>query len=269
MSLCAGEKRVLDLPCPVRTELHRDVAARRGLQKLRELEDARATAGTDVECARIDSAFDWKWRRGRDEDRASDISDVDIITGLFSVTEDRQRVSLENSAAENSDHSRFAVRILPRTVNVAEAQRDGFRAVDAAIVREVVLAAKLRNGIWRLRVFLVRLVIRRPARVAVERTTRRGEDRERLRPARPNTLHEIQGADDVARSIENGIVDALADIHLRSEMRHDIELPFYHDFRKLRRSHAELVKARSRWKILPHSRREIVHDGDVPAFGKE
>jgi hypothetical protein len=112
-------------------------------------------------------------------------------------------------------------------------------------------------------------VIRRPSRLAVERATGRSENGERLRPTRPNTLHEIQGADDVARSIEQGIVDALADIHLRGEMRDDVELPFSHDFRKLRRSHVDLVKARSCWKILSLSRREIVDDRDVPAFRKK
>ena len=142
-----------------------------------QLDHRGLAPGADVEHAAV--------LPGRGQRRARHVADVDVVARLPAVAEDARRPAFGQRAEEDRDHARLAVRVLPRPVDVAVAQRDVARPVEPVVRREVLLAGELRDAVGRERPALG-LLRRRPVALAVDRAARRAEDDLRRRaPARP------------------------------------------------------------------------------------
>ena len=83
------------------------------------LADRGLCAGPDV----VGPHHRWGKLSGAHE-RVNDIIDVDVITDSGAVAVDGDRAAGEQGAAENRDHPRVAVRILARTVDTPQRERD-------------------------------------------------------------------------------------------------------------------------------------------------
>ncbi len=118
--------------------------------------------------------------------------------------------------AEDRDHSRLAVRALPRAVDVCKAQHDVGEPVQHSPRAHVGLRRELRGAVRGER-FCPGALGARPRRVlAVEGAARRGEDHGRTRIARG--LEDIEGADDIHRQVMAGILHRGGDARLRCEV---------------------------------------------------
>ena len=137
------EHRALHVAEPRRLEPRRRVDARdlraRGVQ----LRDRRVLAGADV--VRAAGLPD-----GR-EQRVDDVVDVDEVAALGAVAEDHRLLAAREPLEEDRDDAALEPRVLPRPVDVREAQRHVRGAVDAVPAGEVLLAALLRDAVGRER----------------------------------------------------------------------------------------------------------------------
>ena len=131
----------------VRSELHRHLAARRLLQLARYLQHARSDACTDVERSRVEAPLVGHCRRRRYPHGSRNISNVDVVARLEAIPKNGERAVIENPPAEDRDYARFTMRVLSRSVHVAEAQRHRVEPVNAAIIREIELDAQLGDGV--------------------------------------------------------------------------------------------------------------------------
>ena len=86
---------------------------------------------------------------GSNERRLRHVADVDVITGLTAVAVHNRPLAAEKPSAEDRDHPPCPARILPRSVDVREAQIDRREAMHAPIQVAVALRRKLRLRIWR------------------------------------------------------------------------------------------------------------------------
>ena len=73
------------------------------------------------------------------------------------------------------------MRVLPRSIDISEAHRDGFLVVHPAVIGEVILDAQLGDRVRRFGILGERLDVGRRVEVAVEHTACRGEHDARLR----------------------------------------------------------------------------------------
>src|SRR5688500_15383227 len=107
----------------------------RASERRREIENARADSGTDVVGASGNGTASRKRRGGSSDERVAYIDDVDIVARLASIPERRQRSSLEHRAEEDRDDTSLAIRVLPRPIGVADAQRGRLEPQDSRVVR--------------------------------------------------------------------------------------------------------------------------------------
>ena len=69
---------------------------------------------------------------GRGDERAGDVGHVDVVARRLSFTTQSRPFAVEQEAAEDRHHAGLAVWVLPRAVDVAEAQHDVRQSVEAA-----------------------------------------------------------------------------------------------------------------------------------------
>ena len=118
--------------------------------------------------------------RPRPRAARDDVADVDEVAALAAVAEDRRLLAARHPLEEDRDDAALEPGVLPRPVDVREAQRDVRGAVDAVPAGEVLLAALLRDPVRRER-RNGDVLVGRAGALAVDRPAGRGEDR----PARP------------------------------------------------------------------------------------
>src|SRR6185437_13049686 len=116
-------------------------------QQFRQFEDRRALAGTDIadECTGVAA------RHGLDEN-LDNIADKDEIPHLVAVAEDRYLPVALQTFGENGDHARIGRgRVLPRTVDIEEAQPDARQAMKMVRHCGMELTGELVRGVNRKR----------------------------------------------------------------------------------------------------------------------
>ena len=117
------------------------------LQRCGERIHRRFYSCPDVERTRIKPPC-WRHRsRHRSEVRRCHIPGVHVVARLLAISEDRHRATVEQTIAEDGYYSGLTVRVLPRAINVAVPKCNGLHAMDAAIVREVVLHSELGDSV--------------------------------------------------------------------------------------------------------------------------
>ena len=186
-----------------------------------------------------------KLRGGGSEIRTRHVAHVHVVARLQAVAEDRERRAIEEATAEDRDDARFAVRILARTVHVAEAKRARVESVHARVVREYA-PRELRDRVRRLGILWRRLAVGGVVEIAVHRATRATRIRRASCADCAHRLEQVQRADDVRVGIDSGIGDALRTSICAARCTITSNAPVTHDRRRLRRAHVELVKARGR-----------------------
>ena len=89
-------------------------------------------------------------RRGGEEVGAHQVGDVDEVARLQSVAEHDGPIARKEPGDEARDRRRiFALRILPRAIDIEEAQRDARQAVGPRVRLRVQLAGDLLRGVRR------------------------------------------------------------------------------------------------------------------------
>ena len=156
--------------------------------------------------------------RGRQR-RPRHVARVDVVARLAPVAEDRRRLACCELPEENCDHARLAVRVLPRPVDVAEAQRHVTGAVEPVVGRHVLLARQLRDAVGRERPALG--VLRgRPVALAVDRAAGGAEDD--LRAVAARGLEHPDRPADVHVGVVLRPLDRDAHVHLGAEVEADL-----------------------------------------------
>jgi hypothetical protein len=151
------------------------------------------------------------------DERAHEIADVEVVAGLRAVPVDRRRPAVAEAPAEDRDDAGLAAGILPRPVDVAEAQGHRRQPVQALVQAEVALGAELALAVARHRQRLLGLGGRQRLRLAVDRSSRGGEH-EPAGAALAGRLQHVDGAEDVDLGVERGGVDRHAHVDLRGEV---------------------------------------------------
>ena len=96
-----------------------------------DLVHRRLTAGADV-------AGQASPARRRTDERVDDVVDVDIVTGVLTVTVDDHRLAGDQALGEDRHHPGLAVGILTGPVHVGQGQRGELDRVQVAVGDEVV-----------------------------------------------------------------------------------------------------------------------------------
>src|SRR5262249_56093303 len=104
------------------------------LDALVQVDDGGLGTGADIEDTPVVS--------GRGERRRDDVADEDVVARLRPVAVDPRRLRVPEGIHEDRHDAGLAVRVLPRPIHVAVAERD-VRAAVEAVVRPRVL---LRRG---------------------------------------------------------------------------------------------------------------------------
>ena len=182
--------------------------ARHAPAGLVELDHRGLAPGADVEDAAV--------LPGRGQRRARHVAGVDVVARLAAVAEDARRPALGQRAEEDRDHAGLAVRVLPRPVDVAVAQRDVPRPVEPVVRRQVLLAGELRDAVGRERPALG-LFGRGPVALAVDRAAGRAEDD--LRLVRARRLEHLERAEHV----HGGVVLRPLDRHAHVDLGGEVE----------------------------------------------
>ena len=193
-------------PCSGSISLPRGAAHR-----VDELEHRRRPAGRDVEDAAAE--------RRRRQRRAGHVPDVDVVALLRAVAEDRRPPPVRDRAQEDRDDARLAVRVLPRPVDVAVAQRDVPRPVEPVPRGEVLLAGQLGRAVRRQRPPLPLLGRRRRA-LAVDRAAGRREHD--LRAVRERGVEHGDRPEHVHLGVERRLRDRHAHGRLRGEVEDEL-----------------------------------------------
>ena len=155
----------------------------------------------------------WPERRER---RPGDVADVDVVARLQPVAEDARLLVARERAEEDRDDAGLAVRILARPVDVAVAQRDVGRPVQAVVRAQVLLAGELRRAVGRDG--LARRVLRRrPVALAVDRAAGGAEDDLGAVAAEPPRARGRCRARFTSASVDR-VLDGDADVGLRGEV---------------------------------------------------
>src|SRR6185437_1804271 len=163
-------------------------------QRRRQIDDRRGDAGTDIEGARVDVAARRQGDGSRAEHGLRHVSDVDVVARLPAVAEYSEGAVAEDAAAEDRDHAGFAMRILPRTVDVREADARRLEAVDAAVIPHVFLDRELGDAVRRVGILRRGLGRGRRGEVAIDRAASRGEDESAgaLRGGGPHRFEQVE-----------------------------------------------------------------------------
>jgi hypothetical protein len=179
----------------------------------------------------------------------------------------RRPLSVEQKAAEDGHHSGLAVWVLPRAVDVAEAQDDVRHPVETAPRRDVGLARQLGRTVRRQRLGREGLARRARRSVAVEPTARRREHNGRAAPARG--LADVQRSDDVRRAVEHRVCDRDRDAGLRGEVTDDVDAGLERTVQGIRVGDIESLERCVLGNVLAPPGRKIVDDQHVVAPGEE
>ena len=249
------------------------VDAGRRSQQAGELEDARLDAGAHVVRA-VDPAPPARERLLGGEAGGDDVGDEYVIPRLLTVTEHAERASGPQQPAEDRDDAGLPMRILPRSVDVSEAQRHACEAIQATVEIQVDLAGQLAGPVGRFREARSLLVERQAATrpLAVDRAARRGEDDRRF--VASGGLEHVDGADDVDPGVQAGICHSLSDVHLSGEMKDAVRTEFVDDLVELRRDGDVAFDERSTRlerlvEVLPTPGREVVDDEHLGSTGRQ
>ena len=192
-------------------KLRFELRACRAPAELVQLEHRGLLAGAHVEDAAV--------LTGGGQRRPRHVARVDVVACLAAVAEDLRRLACCELPEEDCDHARLTVRVLPRPVDVAEAQRHVTRAVEPVVGGHVLLARQLRDAIRRegpalgvLRDGAVALPVDRPA----------GRAEHDLRAVAARGLEHPDRPADVHVGVVLRPLDRHAHVHLRAEMEADL-----------------------------------------------
>jgi len=152
---------------------------------------------------------------------AHDIPHVHVIAGLQTVAVDEGGLPLQKPLAEDGDHARLSVGILPRTVHVRVPERGVLQPVLDTVVLKVEFYGNLRHpvgGNGPQRVLFVRGEI---FLLAVPCAPGGGEDH-LPDPVIPRRLEKNERTQDVLLRVEDRIGDGLAYVDLRRVVAEDL-----------------------------------------------
>src|SRR5205814_7911211 len=133
------QKRFLQLAGAFGRKCDFGVCPRTLLKQARELDHRRADSSPDVEAARIDSSRRWRIEGRAQIHRVRDVANIDVVASLLTVSENRQRLSLQEPTAKDRNHSGLTMRVLPGAIHISEAHRHVLESMQATVVREVIL----------------------------------------------------------------------------------------------------------------------------------
>src|ERR1700730_6941727 len=138
--LGGGYDAALLLPRASRAMLGLGATAGGAGDHLVELVDVGLALGADVETA-LDIAAQ------RPDEGLDHVADIDVVAGLQTVAVDDGGAALDQGAAEDGDHPSLAVGVLPRPVDVGQAEGGAAEVVERSEAMEVVLDRELGGPI--------------------------------------------------------------------------------------------------------------------------
>ncbi len=140
-----GRSRRWALALARRGELVRTVAATRIGERLEHFDDGGLNAGADVDRPVDDPPRSEDGVRGQAS--GDDVIDVDVVAGLAAVAEDGRGSAVEDAPAEDRDDAGLPVGILPRAVDVSEAERGTGNRVQTLEGGDVALRGELAGAV--------------------------------------------------------------------------------------------------------------------------
>jgi dTMP kinase len=218
-----------------------------------EVEHGRLDARADVEDAAVGAH--------RSEERSHDVADVDEVTRLQAVAEDRRLLAALHALEEDRDHAPLQACLLSWAVDVRQPQDDMAGPVDPVPAAEVLLAAELRDPVRGQRV--ARGVLRRrPVALAVDRAAGRGEDD--LRAGLARRLQHAHGPEHVDLRVEVRPAHRGLDVGLGGEVEDDLGVSQLEAG-----ADVALLEPRRGVHVLAFARGEVVDDDDLVASGDQ
>ena len=169
------------------------------------------------------------------------------------------------------------MRVLARPVHVAQGERGELELVELAVGVQIVADSLLGDSVRRQRMLRLALTNRQVALVgvAVDRATARREH-DLLRPADARAFEHVEAADDVDLGVEHGPLHRHPDVHLRSQMKHDLGSAPFHEGHHVRRADVERVDTQRPLATAPgigevgeRARAQVVDDVDLVALGQQ
>ena len=227
--------------------------AERRTERLEERDDRRLDSRADVDRARDLRPLE------RPQRRLGHVADVHVVARLQAVAVDDARLAPEESVREDGDHARLAVRVLPRPVDVGEAEDDPAQPVQSLPASEVQLRRHLGRAVGGDRTGGVALGRRDHVRVAVAGAPRRDVD-EAPGPGATGALEKVEGPEHVDLGIELRIRHRAADGGLSREMDDGLGRLAAEDVVERRGADVDDMEPRGHVDLLPQTAAEIVHD---------
>ena len=167
-----------------------------------------------------------RFGRERIQDAVCDITSVDEVAGLISITENGDALPFGDAFRKDADDAAFSAVALAFTVDIGKAENDIVYAVSEAVKLEIILGCLFGEAVKGKRLLRQGLGNRERAigHISIGRR-RRGEDNA-LNAVFPAALEDTDRAGDVLMHIVLGISHGVGDEGLRREMHDGVEMLF-------------------------------------------
>lgn len=165
-----------------------------------------------------------RFGRERIKDAVCDITGVDEVAGLISITENSDALPLGDAFRKDADDAAFPAVALAFTIDIGKAEDDIVYAVSEAVELEIILGCLFGEAVKGKRLLRQGLGNRERAigHIPIGRR-RRGED-DTLDTVFPAALEDTDRAGDVLMHVVLGISHGVGDEGLRREMYDGIEV---------------------------------------------
>ena len=167
-----------------------------------------------------------RFGRERVKDAVCDITGVNEVAGLLSITENGDALPFSHAFRKDADDAAFSAVALAFTVNIGKAENDIVYAVSEAVELEIILGCLFGEAVKGKRLLRQGLGNRERAigHIPIGRR-RRGED-DTLDTVFPAALEDTDRAGDVLMHIVLGIGHGVGDESLRREVNDGVEMLF-------------------------------------------
>ena len=167
-----------------------------------------------------------RFGRERIEDAVCDITGVNEVAGLISITENGDALSFSHAFRKDADDATFSAVALAFTVNIGKAENDIVYAISEAIELEIILGCLFGETVKGKRLLRQGLGNRERAIGHIPIGRCGGGENDALNAVFPAAFEDADRAGDVLMHVALGICHGVGDKGLRCEMHDGIEVLF-------------------------------------------
>ena len=165
-----------------------------------------------------------RFGRERIKDAVCDITSVDEVAGLLSITENGDALPFSHAFRKNADDAAFPAVALAFTIDIGKAEDDIVYAVGEAVELEIILGCLFGEAVKGKRLLRQGLGNRESAIGHIPIGRRGGGEDDALDAVFPAALEDTDRAGDVLMHVVLGIGHGVGDEGLRREMHDGIEV---------------------------------------------